>query len=75
MDTRTLKMAENNLELFLEVHWKYMLHAFHRATHLDYQHFVCVCLSMPSDQLVTDGGGLKFAILLLDCRSTYICGA
>lgn len=27
---------------FLKVHWKYILHAFHWATHPDYQHF-CVC--------------------------------
>lgn len=61
---------------YLDVHWKYILHAFHWATHLDYQHYsVCVCArqSMPTDQRVEDGRRLR---LLLHCcwvTGTYEC--
>lgn len=35
---------------YVDVHWKYILHAFHWATHthLDYRHyFACVCVRAP----------------------------
>lgn len=65
---RKLKIADNVGLVFLKVHWKYILHAFELATHLDYQHFcvcVCVCQSMPSDQLVKDWRRRNCASLLL----------
>lgn len=55
---RKLKIADNVGLVFLKVHWKYILHAFELATHLDYQHF-CVCVCVPEHAVRSACKGLE----------------
>lgn len=57
--TRKLKAAEGCGPV---VGWKYILHAFHWAAHLDYRHF-CVCTCVPKHAVRSVCKGLKMSEL------------
>ena len=55
-----MKIADNVGLVFLKVHWKYIMHAFKLATHLDYQHYcVCVCVCVPEHAVRSACKGLE----------------
>lgn len=58
----------------MKVQWKYILHAFHWAAHLDYQHIRVQHVSMLPTRLVKDWKRLNlcFAVVGLRAHNVYV---